>query len=416
MSPQTSAESPAGRSAARSRSIARTRLPRSFWLLAGSHGVNDLYAGSVPAILPFLVTERHYSYAAATGITVAATALSSVVQPLFGHLADRRPLGWLVPLGMLVAGLGVGLSGLVDLYAFTWLAIAISGVGVAAYHPTAAQAARRLSGGSSHVVGLFQLGGSIGSAAAPTLVAIALGAAGVRGTWLLALPAVAMFVVYRLGTRDLHPASSAGPEPTEASANAREQEAPLHRDDWRAFRRLVAVIVCWSIPYVGTVSFVALDAIERFELSNGAGSAALSTFVVAGALGTLAGGWLADRLGRIAVVRGGYALALPAAALLLLAPALPLLFLGSGLLGFALFLPFAAQVTLGQDYLPNRVAMASGVTLGLALSVGGLLAPVFGAIADARGLQTTLAALLAFVALAGAGSLLLHDPRPARRS
>lgn len=409
MSPQTSVESPHGAVAAKAAGApaatdVRPSLPRSFWLLAGSHGVNDLYAGSVPAILPFLVTERHYSYAAATGITVAATALSSVVQPLFGHLADRRALGWLVPLGMLVAGLGVGVSGLVDLYAFTWIAIAISGIGVAAYHPTAAQAARRLSGGSSHVVGLFQLGGSIGSAAAPTFVAIALGAAGVRGTWLLALPAIAMFVVYRLGTRAL-PA----PAPVVAApARAVGDEAA---DDWRAFRRLVAVIVCWSIPYVGTVSFVALDAIERFDLSTGAGSATLSTFVVAGALGTLAGGWLADRLGRIAVVRGGYALALPAAALLLLAPVLPLLFVGSGLLGFALFLPFAAQVTLGQDYLPNRVATASGVTLGLALSVGGLLAPVFGAIADARGLQTTLAALLAFIVLAGAGSLLLHDPR-----
>ena len=156
MSPQTSAVSaPETDPAPAPAPGARPRLPRSFWLLAGSHGVNDLYAGSVPAILPFLVTERHYSYAAATGITVAATALSSVVQPLFGHLADRRALGWLVPLGMLVAGLGVGVSGLVDLYAFTWLAIAISGIGVAAYHPTAAQAARRLSGGSSHVVGLF---------------------------------------------------------------------------------------------------------------------------------------------------------------------------------------------------------------------------------------------------------------------
>jgi MFS transporter, FSR family, fosmidomycin resistance protein len=413
MSPQTSAAS-SGRRAAAEPAPTRT-LPGAFWLLTCTHGVNDLYGSAVPAILPFLVAERNYSYAAATGITVAATALSSVVQPLFGHLADRRPMGWLIGVGMLVAGLGVGASGLVDAYVLTWLAIAVSGIGLAAYHPAAAQAARRQSGGSSHVIGIFQLGGSVGGAIAPTLVAAALGSAGVRGTWMLALPAVAMFLVYRIGTGRLRrgTADATAPAPGGEGAGA-EAAAPVdRRDDWPAFRRLTAVIVCWSIPYVGTVSFVALYAIARFGVSPGAGSAALTTFVVAGAAGTLAGGWLADRLGRLRVVRGGYALALPAAAVLVTAPVLALLFAATALLGFALFLPFAAQVTLGQDYLPNRMALASGVTLGLALSVGGLLAPAFGAIADARGLTVTLTALLAFVAIAGAASLLLREPATA---
>lgn len=412
MSPQTSAVSTDPGAA--TEPAATRALPGAFWLLTCSHGVNDLYGSAVPAILPFLVAERHYSYAAATGITVAATALSSVVQPFFGHLADRRPMGWLISVGMLVAGLGVGASGLVDAYVLTWLAIAVSGIGLAAYHPAAAQAARRQSGGSSHVIGIFQLGGSVGGAIAPTLVAAALGSAGVRGTWMLALPAVAMFLVYRVGTARLRRGTAGATVPApggEVAGAGADAAEPVHRhDDWPAFRRLTAVIVCWSIPYVGTVSFVALYAIARFGVSPGAGSAALTTFVVAGAAGTLAGGWLADRLGRLRVVRGGYALALPAAVVLVAAPALALLFAATALLGFALFLPFAAQVTLGQDYLPNRMALASGVTLGLALSVGGLLAPVFGAIADARGLTVTLTALLAFVAIAGAASLLLREP------
>jgi FSR family fosmidomycin resistance protein-like MFS transporter len=422
MSPQTSAVIAA-------RPTGRRRLPGRFWLLTCTHGVNDLYGSAVPAILPFLVAERNYSYAAATGITVAATALSSVVQPLFGHLADRRPMGWLISVGMLVAGLGVGLSGLVDSYALTWLAIAVSGIGLAAYHPAGAQAARRMSGGSSHVVGIFQMGGSAGGAVAPLLVAATLGATGVAGTWLLALPAVAMFAVYRLAaTRSAAapgevPAAPAGAlaETAAGAARADAGAAPEAgagaatrsggRDDWRAFARLSAVVVCWSIPYVGVTSFVALYAIDRFGVSETTGSIALTSFVVCGALGTLAGGWLADRLGRLRVVRGGYALALPAAVALVAAPALPVLLAAAALLGFMLFLPFAAQVTLGQDYLPDRVATASGVTLGLALSVGGLLAPVFGVIADARGLAATLAALLAFVAVACGASLLLSEPR-----
>ncbi|MDP5185494.1 hypothetical protein QOZ88_22910 [Blastococcus sp. BMG 814] len=74
-------------------------------LLTASHVVEDLYQGAVPALLPFLVLDRNYSYTAATGIILAATVLSSVVQPAFGVLIDRRPLPWLTPVGLLVAGI-----------------------------------------------------------------------------------------------------------------------------------------------------------------------------------------------------------------------------------------------------------------------------------------------------------------------
>src|SRR5687768_11709194 len=95
-------------------------------VLVAGHAVDDLYQGAVPAIVPFLVAERSYGYVAAAGITVAATLLSSVVQPLFGVLTDRRAMPWLVPVGMTVAGVGIGLCGLGDSYLFTWLAIALS--------------------------------------------------------------------------------------------------------------------------------------------------------------------------------------------------------------------------------------------------------------------------------------------------
>ena len=96
---------------------------------------------AVPALLPFFIVGRHYSYAAATGLTFAATALSSVIRPVFGALTDRRTLRWLVPASLTVAGTGIGLSGLAASYPLTWLAIALSGVGVAAFYPEAARAA-----------------------------------------------------------------------------------------------------------------------------------------------------------------------------------------------------------------------------------------------------------------------------------
>ena len=89
---------------------------RGLVLLACSHVVDDLYQGAVPALLPFLVLERGYSYAAVAGITLAATLASSVAQPAFGLLADRRPLPWLPPLSLIIAGTGIALVGLGSSY------------------------------------------------------------------------------------------------------------------------------------------------------------------------------------------------------------------------------------------------------------------------------------------------------------
>ena len=65
----------------------------------------------------------------------------------------------------------------------------------------------------------------------------------------------------------------------------------------------------------------------------------------------------------------------------------------------SLYVPFSLQVTLGQDYLPSRVGTASGVTLGLTVSVGGLISPLLGHLADSTTLQTALTPLIAMPAL-----------------
>src|SRR6202451_2675295 len=159
-------------------------------LLAATHSVDDLYQGAVPALLPFLAIERHYTYVGLTGITLADTFLSSAVQPAFGVINDRRRMGWLIAGGLLVAGIGVGLSGLGNSYAITWLAIALSGVGVAAYHPEATRTARGLAGNSTQAMSWFSVGGNLGIALGPVVVTPVL-----LATRLLALPALVMAAV-----------------------------------------------------------------------------------------------------------------------------------------------------------------------------------------------------------------------------
>jgi MFS transporter, FSR family, fosmidomycin resistance protein len=132
--------------------------------------------------------------------------------------------------------------------------------------------------------------------------------------------------------------------------------------------------------------------------------------------GSSAAGRASER-GRLIVraaytLRLGYGLAVPGLLLLAVAPDAAVVFVAAIILGIALFAPFAVQVTLGQDFLPNRIGIASGVTLGLAISVGGLATPLFGLLADSHGLVVTLAVLAVFPAAACALTFRLHDPRP----
>ena len=378
---------------------------RRLGLLTGTHAVNDLYQGLVPALLPFMVLERGYTYTAVSGLMLAATGLSSVVQPLFGLYADRHPRSWLVPTGFLMAALGVVLAGLSHSYLLTWIAIALCGLGIAAYHPPATVAARAAGGASQKAMSVFSVGGTIGASFAPMLAAAVVGGAGLAHSYLLGLPALAMGAVWLLENAGRGSASSA------ASGSAGNAGAALLKphNDWRAFGWLVATIICWSIPYVTVLSMLSLRITRDLHGTGFQGAAALTGFTASGAAGVLLGGWLGDRIGRIGTIRAGYLFALPSLAGLVLAPSAGWALACTALLGMSMFLPFAAQVTLAQDYLPRNPATASGITLGLALSVGGLVSPLLGMLSDARGLVVTFSAVLCVLAAATGLALRLRN-------
>lgn len=377
-----------------------TNRNRAITLLSLGHACVDVYQGAVAALVPFFVAERAYSYAAASGVVLAASLLSSVVQPLFGALTDRWAMPWLLPLSALTGGAGVALSGVMDSYALTLAVVAVSGIGVAAYHPAAARVARAAAQGSHTAMGWFSLGGNVGFALAPLLVAAVVATGGLGATPLLVAPAV---VGAALCAAAIRSAASRGDTVGKGEATG--------SDDWRSFLRLSGAVVCRSIVFVGLSAFVSLYVRQRTGGGPMAGTAALCVLYVGGAVGTVAGGLLADRYGRLAVVRQAYVLTGLAVAGVVVVPG-PGVYLFVALTSAGLYVPFSLHVTLGQDYLPRRVGTASGVTLGLTVSVGGLFAPAVGALADATSLQTSLAVLIALPAL---GRLLLcglREPAP----
>ncbi len=363
-------------------------------VLAVGHASVDLYQGAVPALVPFLVAERGYGYVAASGIVLAATLLSSIVQPVFGALTDRWRMPWLIPVSMTTAGLGVALSGVGSAYLATWLAVALSGLGVAAYHPESARLARIASEGSHVRMSWFSLGGTLGFATAPLLVTPLLSVTGVGGSPYLVVPALLGALVTVLVIRSVRAGTGGGQAAATVSG----------RDDWPAFLRLTLVIVSRSIAYVGLSAFVAL------YMGGGlAGGLALFVLFGGGAVGTVLGGRLAARFGRIRTMRAAYLASIAAIAGVPLAPGWwACLFIA--LSSMALYAPFSLHVTLGQDFLPNRIGTASGVTLGLAVSAGGLASPLIGALAEATTLRLALGTLVAFATLSWLLSRTLQEP------
>jgi MFS transporter, FSR family, fosmidomycin resistance protein len=271
-------------------------------LLSLGHAVDDIYQGAVPALIPFFVAARHWDYAAASGITVAATALSSVAQPIFGMLTDRRRRPWLVPAGMSMAGAGIGLSGLDRSYLLTWLAIAASGLGVAAYHPESARLARIAARGSHVAMSWFAMGGNIGFALGPVLFATVLSAIGTGGTLPLAIPALACAALTGLVLRSATWAGQSVPSPT--------ADLPSSAD-WAGFAKLTSAVVARSVVTFGLGTFLALFVAHRLGAGTGVGEAALVVFYAVGAGATLLGGRLATRYGRIRTARASYLLGIP---------------------------------------------------------------------------------------------------------
>ena len=356
---------------------------RGLVLLSGAHLSTDLCQAAVPALLPFFVEQRGYSYSAAGALVLAATVGSSLIQPLFGFAADRRELPWLMALGVALAGTGVALAGVAPSYPATFAAIVVSGIGVAAFHPEAARYANYASGGrQGSGMSIFSVGGNGGFAVGPVLTTACVVTLGLSGTLLLAvIPIVAatLLAVWRGHLAWLR-------EGGLAALEARSDAAPDH---WGPFARLTGVISLRSVVHFGLLAFVPSYFVEILGSSEAAGNAALTAMLASGAVGTLVGGRAADRFGARTVLVWCTAAAAPMIALFLLSGT-PLAFATVGPAGLVIVGTFAITVVLGHEYLPGRLGIASGVTLGAAIGVGGAFAPLLGALADAHGIEFTM--------------------------
>jgi FSR family fosmidomycin resistance protein-like MFS transporter len=365
---------------------------RAMATLSAGHLFTDIAQGSIPALLPFLISQDHLSYAAASALVLAATISSSVIQPLFGHLSDRLSLAWLMPLGPALGGLGVALAGFAPNYALTFAAIVLSGIGVAAFHPEGSRFANYVSGARrASGMSLFSVGGNIGFALGPVLVTPLMLVFGLHGTAFVLIPTwlMAGVLVHELPRLKTFRSDV-------VSGRVSRTDQP---EAWGPFTLLATIIALRSFVYFGLVTFIPLYFIHDLHASKALGNAALSAMLLGGAAGTLIGGPLADRFGRRTVLIGSMSILPVLLVAFLLAGAIPAIVIAT-VTGAATIATFAVTIVMGQEYLPGRLGVAAGVTIGLSIGLGGVGAPLLGVLADAHGLRAVFETLAVLPILA----------------
>lgn len=379
---------------------------RIVYLVTLAHMFTDITQGALPALLPLLIARHDLGYAAGAGIVFSANMASTLVQPFFGAMADRSSPPWLLPAALVTACLGVALTGVAPTYVLVLGAALVCGTGVAAFHPVGAKAINAASGDQkAWAMGVFGMGGTLGFTLGPIMAAFFTSLFGLTGTLALAVPGV----VVALGVG----MALYGQARAEARRPAKPRPEITGRAAWGPFLRLAAAIVCRAMLFFGLNTFIPLFFIDVLGRGESFGATALAFFAGSGVVGTLLGGRLADRVSHPRIILAGFTLLLP------LLPFLPRLdnpYAAIGLLvaiGICLSAPYSAMIVMGQAYLPGRVGLSSGVTLGLAISVGGLAAPLLGMIADAHGLRAALSFMAAIPVLGALLALTLPSAEKA---
>lgn len=353
-------------------------------LIGLTHLLNDMLQAVLPTLYPALKVEYALSYGQLGLLTLVFHLVGALCQPLIGCWGDRRSRPWLLPSGMLCMAIGLWLLVRAESFVgLVWVA-ALVGLGSSIFHPEAARACRQVSAGRFGLAqSVFQLGGNIGSALAPLLIALVLLPAGADGmAWLpvLALLGFILLVWARRGVNRYLGARlsmAAGETPTLGIGRRRLLLAMT----------LLSMMILSKYAYLAAMAnYYSFYLIDRFELSVADAQLQLFVFLAAVAVGTLMGGPLGDRIGHRWVILLSLLGSCPFT-LLLPHAGFSTCVLLSVVIGVLMASAFPAIIVYAQQLLPNRVGLVAGYFFGLTFGVSGIAAAALGLLADRWGIE-----------------------------
>ena len=357
---------------------------RGLILLAMGHLAADINSSALPAILPFLKEALGLSYAMAGTIILVSNMASSVIQPAFGYLTDRRSLLWFLPLGCIAAAWGMSLVGWASSYHQVLALVVFSGLGVAIYHPQGWRVANFFASDKKATgMSIFGVGGNLGFAFGPIMAVFFIKYLGLKGTTLFVIPGTLVAAIF-LFSRIWRVDTIVQRKKTSTQSAADSLKRAIY-----PMSLLLGTIMFRSWTHLGLITFIPFYYITHLKGDPMLAGNLLFAFLTAGTLGTFLGGPLADRLGHKKVLLFSLGASCPLLVLFLLSSGF-WTFFWLTFAGLILIFSFSVSMVIGQSFMPNHVGMASGLILGLSFGMGGIGTTLLGLFADLWGVPTTL--------------------------
>lgn len=349
------------------------------YLTMVGHLCADINQGAIMAVLPFLVASNGYSYTAVAMLVFAVNIASAIIQPLFGWLGDKYPCPWLMALGVFLAGLGMAGVGVLDGYGLTVISAGVCGTGVAMFHPEGGRLANLAAGehkGSG--MSIFAVGGNLGFFFGPILATIILSACGMRGTLLFLIPST-LCALFLLALNKRFVALGV------AQKQAAQSAAQEH---WPNFSLVMVVLSLRATVQNGLMAFAPLVFLGVFGMSEETSSLMLSVFALAGAVATILSGRVCERFGVFRVAPLASVGSLIALVFFATGHSLVGAILATILLPMFANIYFPATVAKGMEYVPAHLGMASALSYGVAIAIGGIAEPFLGMAGDYFGITS----------------------------
>ncbi|MGI6093371.1 MAG: MFS transporter [Veillonellaceae bacterium] len=372
-------------------------ITKPLMLLTFGHLVTDLAQGALPAMLPLLKAKFTLTYAQIGFIVLVQNITSSLIQPVFGYVSDKVSMPWLLPAGVFISGFGMAAAGLVDSYYLMLAAIIFGGLGIAAFHPQGSKSTHFVSSLQTRgrSMGFFSVGGNLGLALGTILMSFLLDfRGGLDNAIYFVLPAAIMSILLWVNL----PCFSAN-EQTEKATASPEQIAQKSINVV-FLSLLVMVIFVRSSIHTGLTTYIPLYYSEYLGGSTAYASYLLSAYLLTGVIGTFLGAAVSDRYGRKTVIMFSMLGSLPFLILLPYTSGIATLVV-LGIIGLTLTSSFATTLVFAQEMMPGYVGIASGLTVGFSIGLGGLGAAILGYIADHFGIPSVFI-ILSIIPIAGA--------------
>ena len=384
----------------------------SFWAvtsLAIGHLVTDMQAGALPIVLPHLKELFSLSYAQMATIVLTQNITSSVIQPVFGYITDKRSLPALLPYCAALAGAGFAAIGWVSSYALLLLTVIIIGVSSASYHPQASKTVNFLSDENSKAqnMGLFSLGGNAGMAAGSMMMTFLIGlSGGLHNTMYFVLPGILVFgfmMHYMPEYKRVNLEHSLKRAAAKAKGNAEKLS-------YFGLVMVLFFIFMRSTIHTGMSTYLPLFFMKFRDAEPVFASLLVTVFLLGGVAGTYIGAVLSDKLGARAIIVGSMILSIPPIWALDKVTTEFAIATVVALAGFFIIGSNATTIVLAQTMLPNNVGMAAGLTIGFSVGLGGLGVTILGVLADNYGLPFVIQ-LLTWLSI-GATMMTVKIPIP----